>query len=110
LALNFTSAAPTSQLFGPAQFIPAIWDGANMHPTIYEVLATQNITQDLHNCGVDPSDFYANPILPSFYSVLSTNVDTLGQPFVSSIEGIDYPFWATQWHSERTQFEWDVQE
>jgi gamma-glutamyl hydrolase len=110
LALNFTDAAPTSQLFGPAALVPAIMDGASMHPTIYEAFGTQNITMNLHNCGVNPADFDSNPILPSFYTMLSTNVDRKGLPFVSSIEGIKYPFWATQFHPERTQFEWDLGE
>jgi hypothetical protein len=88
LPLNFTDAAESSLLFGPAQLIPAIVDGQSMHPTIYEVFATQAITQNLHNCGVNPSDFSRNAILPTFYTVLSTNNDLNGLPFVSSIEGI----------------------
>lgn len=110
LSLDFTDAAPTSKLFGPATLLPSIVDGASMHPTIYEALATQNITMNLHNCGVNPRDFYADPVLPKFYEVLSTNVDTKGLPFVSTIEGINYPFWAAQWHAERMQFEWDTPE
>ena len=54
----------------------------------------------------DPADFARDPVLPTFYNILSTNEDKKGLPFVSSIEGIKYPFWATQWHAERTQFEW----
>jgi hypothetical protein len=54
----------------------------------------------------DPADFARDPVLPNFYNILSTNEDKKGLPFVSSIEGIKYPFWATQWHAERTQFEW----
>jgi gamma-glutamyl hydrolase len=110
LALDFTSAAASSQLFGPTQSIPAVMDGASLHPTIYEAFATMNLTMNLHNCGVDPADFAADPILPTFYKVLSTNVDKKGLPFVSTIEGIKYPFWAAQWHAERTQFQWNPTE
>lgn len=110
MRLDMTQHAPGSKLFGPAQFVPALMDGANMKPTIYDVFATQNITQNLHNCGVHPDDFERNSQLTSFYRILSTNVDLKGKPFVSTIEGIRYPFWAAQWHAERTQFEWNLKE
>jgi gamma-glutamyl hydrolase len=112
LALDFTDAAPTSKLFGPAALIPAIPDGQSMHPTIYEAFGdrSRNITMNLHQCGVSPDDFNANPVLPGFYSVLSTNQDRNGRAFVSTVEGIKYPFWASQWHAERMQYEWDLPE
>lgn len=110
LPLNMTQAALGSKLFGPAQFIPALMDGSSMKPTLYDVFATHAITQNLHNCGVHPDDFARDPLLPSFFKVLSTNHDLQGKPFVSTIEGVKYPFWAAQWHAERTQFEWSVNE
>lgn len=110
MRLDMTQHAPGSKLFGPAQFVPALMDGSNMNPTVYDVFATHNITQNLHNCGIDPDTFARNPHLPSFYRILSNNVDLQGKPFVSTIEAIRYPFWAAQWHAERTQFEWNVKE
>ena len=38
--------------------------------------------------------------------MLSTNVDTSGHPFVSTIEAKDVPVYAVQWHPERPQFDW----
>jgi len=32
------------------------------------------------------------------------------KPFGSTIESYDYPIFATQWHPERNQFEWDIDE
>ena len=110
MKLDFTSEAPGSYMFGPAQYIPSNWNGSSMHPTIYEALATTNITINLHNCGVNPKDFAADPILPTFYNILSTNVAPNGLPFVSSIEAKKYPFGATQWHAERPQYEWNPTE
>lgn len=109
LPLDFTEEAVDSQLFGPMRKLPAYVDGSSSL-SMYDVIATENITMNLHNCGVDPRDFYNDPVLPNFYRLTSTNVDLKGLPFVSSIEGIKYPFWATQWHAERTQYEWGVTE
>lgn len=57
---------------------------------------------------IHPTDFKNDPILPKFFKMLSTNVDLNGRPFVSSVEAISFPFFALQWHAERTQFEWSI--
>ena len=33
-----------------------------------------------------------------------------GVAFVSTVEGKTLPFYATQWHPEKVQFEWDPEE
>ena len=38
--------------------------------------------------------------------MLSTNHDTSGHPFVSTIEAKTLPIFAVQWHPERPQFDW----
>lgn len=69
-------------------------------------LSTENLTENSHHDGVPPSVFQSNQRLHQFYHVLSTNVDYTGAPFTSTIEAIDYPFAATQWHPEKNNFEW----
>jgi gamma-glutamyl hydrolase len=98
LALDFTPEAKSSILFGNA---PA---------SVWNTLGTKNVTQNLHVSGVAPATYATNEKLASFFNVLSTNVDRKGRPFVSTIEGKTMPVFATQWHPERSVFEWDLQE
>lgn len=44
--------------------------------------------------------------LDDVYYPISTNVDQNGKVFVSTMEGIKYPFIGVQWHPERNVFEW----
>merc|ERR1712137_879487 len=44
--------------------------------------------------------------LNDFFQVLSTNVDSRGRQFVSTVEAKNYPISATQWHPEKNNFEW----
>eukprot|EP00455_Lapot_gusevi_P055421 TRINITY_DN900_c0_g2_i2.p1 TRINITY_DN900_c0_g2~~TRINITY_DN900_c0_g2_i2.p1 ORF type:complete len:320 (-),score=47.30 TRINITY_DN900_c0_g2_i2:698-1657(-) len=98
LPLVFTEEASTSRLWGKAP------------SSVLSILATQPVTQNLHVNGITPDDFSNNQNLSSVFRILSTNVDLNNRPFVSSMEGIEYPFYATQWHPERVQFEWDLPE
>jgi len=56
--------------------------------------------------AVTPHEFVDNPILPYFYSILSTNKDEQGREFISAIEAKRFPIYGIQWHPERTLFEW----
>jgi len=67
-------------------------------------------TINLHVSGVTPTTYASNNALSTFYNVISTNQDRKGQWFVSTVESWKYPITATQWHPERNQFEWDIQE
>lgn len=99
IPLQFTDAVSSSQLFGPS--------------TSAEVMLSagkENVTMNNHQSGVSPTTFTTNSALASFYRVLSTNVDRKGKPFVSSIEGIKYPVFGTQWHPEKNTFEWTDRE
>eukprot|EP01127_Copromyxa_protea_P009934 TRINITY_DN2384_c0_g1_i1.p1 TRINITY_DN2384_c0_g1~~TRINITY_DN2384_c0_g1_i1.p1 ORF type:complete len:315 (-),score=76.29 TRINITY_DN2384_c0_g1_i1:57-1001(-) len=73
-------------------------------------LTTQNATQNLHHYGIDPSHYSQNSNLATIYRLLSTNTDRAGRPFASTLEGIKYPIYGTQWHGERNQFAWGVNE
>ena len=63
-----------------------------------------------HECGIAPDAFVTDANLAAFYTVLSTNVDRAGKPFVSGMEAKDAPVYGTQWHPEKNAFEWDPQE
>jgi hypothetical protein len=64
-------------------------------------LTEQNSTQNLHHNGVLPSTFATNAKLRAIFRLLSVNYDLQGRIFGSTMEGLEYPFYATQWHPER---------
>jgi len=98
IPLNFTADAKSSRWLLSAS------------KDILSILATQPVTMNNHVECVTPADFSANPYLPSFYSVLATNMDRHGKQFVSLWEGKKYPIYGMQWHAEKPQFEWNPQE
>jgi len=98
LALNLTAAAASSKLLGSA---PA---------QIVSIIGTEAVTMNNHREGVAPSMMATNKALSDFYTVLSTNTDRGGKPFVSTIEGKKYPVWGSQWHPEKNTFEWTDKE
>ncbi|KJE91422.1 hypothetical protein CAOG_008619 [Capsaspora owczarzaki ATCC 30864] len=69
-------------------------------------LQFEPLTDNQHHNGVTPDAFSRNRHLPSFFRVISTNLDRKGQPFVSTVEAFNYPIWGVQWHPERPLFEW----
>jgi len=94
IPLNFTAAAPVSRLYGP------------MPPNVIDIFASQPVTMNNHQMGVAPADFAAMQPLASRFTVLATNLDRQGRPFVSSMEGQGgLPIFTTQYHPEKVQFE-----
>eukprot|EP00299_Pterocystis_sp_00344_P010790 c4914_g1_i1.p1 GENE.c4914_g1_i1~~c4914_g1_i1.p1 ORF type:complete len:338 (+),score=79.95 c4914_g1_i1:26-1015(+) len=96
LPLNFTADAPQSRMFGGLPF------------TEYQWLEVESLTTNMHHDGVQPSVFHANAQLDGFFSILATNMDRKGLEFVSAMEGKKFPVYAVQFHPERPQFEWIV--
>mmetsp|Transcript_14947 Transcript_14947/g.28269 ORF Transcript_14947/g.28269 Transcript_14947/m.28269 type:complete len:360 (-) Transcript_14947:213-1292(-) len=94
LPLDFTAAAPRSQLFG------------SLSEKLYNATATLNITENSHHSGLAPEEFKEGTNLGDFYNVLATNFDRQGKQFVSAMEGKKYPIYGTQWHPEKNNFEW----
>ena len=93
--LDFTAAAASSRIFSAAP------------GDVMNILATRNVTVNLHHAGVTPETYATNANLSSFFNVLSTNLDRTGRAFVSTVEANNYPIRGTQWHPERPQFEWN---
>jgi gamma-glutamyl hydrolase len=91
-----TAALAHSRMFGDAS------------PGLIKALTTENITMNNHGAGVAPADF--EEILGGTVEMLSTNVDRIGRPFVSTFEHKSYPFYGSQWHPEKNAFEWNPKE
>jgi gamma-glutamyl hydrolase len=118
LPLNFTPTGQSSRMMTAAG------------PEIVSILANQPVTMNNHQAGVAPSSFNSNPVLPTFFQVISSNVDRCvscfspcvlppmpnvalfreGTEFLSTMEAFNYPIYITQWHPEKVQFEWDSDE
>lgn len=96
--LDLTDAGAESRMFAEA---PA---------DVLKILTTTNSTMNFHHDGVKTEVFKNNLDLSKFYRLISTNVDRKGLNFVSTIEAFDYPIYGTQWHPERPQFEWILNE
>lgn len=81
-------------------FIPCVCE-------VLRILTTENVTANEHHDGIAPATYDHNAALNSTFRILSTNRDRNGKEFISTIEGISVSMYATQWHPERAQFDWD---
>merc|ERR1712183_490038 len=74
-------------------------------------IATQNVTMNNHQRGISPEAFVSDRLLSSMFKIISTNIDRLGKPFVSTIEAKNttmFPFYGVQWHPEKNNFEFGL--
>ncbi|CAF1231256.1 unnamed protein product [Rotaria sp. Silwood1] len=71
-------------------------------------LENEPTTANFHNFCMRPENFTADPILPTFYKMLTISPDLEGRTFVSTIESRRYPIFGVQWHPEKNAFEWRV--
>ncbi|GJL61299.1 MAG: hypothetical protein NPIRA03_41560 [Nitrospirales bacterium] len=94
LSLRFTRDARQSRLF------------RSFPPKLLRAIRTQRLTFNSHDHGLLVSEYRSNPSLYSFFDMLSFNEAPAGQVFVSTMEARDYPFYGTQWHPEKNNFEW----
>lgn len=58
-----------------------------------------------HNCGFDPKRLEQNPEFAKEAIITATSISKNGKTFVAMVEHKKYPFFANQWHAEKTQFE-----
>ena len=100
LPLNFTGGAGGDARAGSTLLGP-------MSDALYTAMSTKPITQNEHKCGV-PTSAYDDPSskVRAFFDVRATNFDRKGKPFVSLVEGKDYPVYGMQAHPEKNNFEW----
>ncbi|XP_071107856.1 gamma-glutamyl hydrolase-like [Haliotis cracherodii] len=71
------------------------------------ILTSENVTPNFHHYGVSVETYNKSASLRHFFRVLSTNRDNKGKLFVSTAEAYKYPFYGTQWHPEKINFEWN---
>lgn len=98
LPLNFSDGYKDSRLYG------------NLPDDVFHYLSKENVTTNYHHYGITPTDFQFSVDLTKYFRILSTNVDRNGKEFVSTIEGINYPIYGTQWHPEKPNFIWNIQD
>jgi len=98
LPLFFYDSYKQSRIFG------------NTDQTILNILTNQAVTMNNHHYGVSPSTYFNNPLLSSFYRIISWNNDRNNKQFVSTVESYKYPIYALQWHPEKPAFEWTTTE
>jgi gamma-glutamyl hydrolase len=68
-----------------------------------------NMTFNAHKKGLQPQTFVQNSKLADMFYITSTNYDAQMQPFVSTMEAKDYPFYGVQYHPEKNNFEYGFQ-
>eukprot|EP00063_Salmo_salar_P048895 XP_014023730.1 PREDICTED: gamma-glutamyl hydrolase-like [Salmo salar] len=68
-------------------------------------LSEDNITTNFHSWSLSLQNYSRNAKLKHFYKVLTTNTDGRRE-FISTMEANHYPFYAVQWHPEKSPFEW----
>ncbi|KAM9759862.1 gamma-glutamyl hydrolase [Menidia menidia] len=93
LPLTLTPAAASSRLF------------RSFPKDLLQSLAEENITSNFHSWSLSLQNYSRNAKLRRFYKVLSTNTDGKKE-FISTMEAYRYPFYAVQWHPEKSPFEW----
>ncbi|XP_029007627.1 zgc:171566 [Betta splendens] len=93
LPLTLTPAAQSSRLF------------RSFPKDLLQSLAEENITSNFHKWSLSTQNYSRNAKLKRFYKVLSTNTDGKKE-FISTMEAYRYPFYAVQWHPEKSPFEW----
>lgn len=93
LPLVFSPGAQFSRLF------------KHFPKNLLQSLAQENITGNFHVWSLSVQNYSRNPALKRFYKVLSTNTDGKIE-FISTMEAHRYPFYAVQWHPEKSPFEW----
>jgi len=64
------------------------------------------ILKKTHTHTVTLETWRSTPALPQFFRLISDSSDRGQVPFASTIEARRYPIFATQWHPERSLYEW----
>lgn len=94
LPLKFTDAGEQARMYNQNGVIDTV-----------SLLKANNVTLNNHGAGVFPADFAASEKLDEF-DLLSTNEDRQGVEFVSSFEHQKFPIYGTQYHPEKSNFEY----
>ncbi|CAF1181881.1 unnamed protein product [Rotaria sordida] len=82
--------------------------GTSLPLNVKYALENEPTTSNYHNFCMRPENFSADPILSTFYKMLTISPDLERRTFVSTIESRRYPVFGVQWHPEKNAFEWRV--
>lgn len=79
---------------------------ANVPSWLIQLMATGNISYFNHisMVGADAPNF--NPLFAGNLSAVTYSIDDNGVQFISSFESPKYPIYGTQFHQEKSPFEW----
>ncbi|EFJ53180.1 hypothetical protein VOLCADRAFT_102798 [Volvox carteri f. nagariensis] len=80
----------------------------SLPPDVVTDLQNKPIAMENHmnGGGLSMTAFLENPALGRFFRVVSLSLDKSGAAYISTLEGRNYPFTATQWHPEKNAYEW----
>jgi len=95
LAMELTPAAGQSRLL---QAMPA---------DVKTIAVSEKVNINTNPNALALKHFNELPKLVDFFDVLSASDDRTGFTFVTYIEAKKYPFYGTQFHPEKIQFEWN---
>ncbi|XP_046853312.1 gamma-glutamyl hydrolase-like [Xenia sp. Carnegie-2017] len=98
IPLNFTADYRDSRLF------------TGISEELAKFASNADSTINMHRYSVLVSKFKKSKKMKNIFRTLSTNNDRDGKEFVSTMEGVKYPFYGSQWHPEKNSFEWTLNE
>ena len=89
----------------PAANTSTIWGGSG---AVRDSFAPpSSLAMNAHTSAIAPKAFDANAALSSTFTALASSFDRGGNEFVAAMEGQNgLPIYATQWHPEKSLFEW----
>ncbi|KAI5607551.1 hypothetical protein C0J50_1862 [Silurus asotus] len=103
LTLTDTKSVALPLIFGPGAQNSRMFK--NFPKDLLHSLSSENITSNFHSWSLSIQNFTRNAKIKRFYKILTTNTDGKKE-FVSTMEAYRYPFYAVQWHPEKSPFEW----
>ncbi|XP_076864672.1 gamma-glutamyl hydrolase [Brachyhypopomus gauderio] len=105
---NLLTLTNTKAVALPLTFVPGSQNSRlfrSFPKDLFLSLSEENITSNFHSWSLSVQNYTRNSKLKRFYKVLTTNTDGRKE-FISTMEAYRYPFYAVQWHPEKSQFEW----
>uniref|UniRef100_A0A673Z3I3 folate gamma-glutamyl hydrolase n=1 Tax=Salmo trutta TaxID=8032 RepID=A0A673Z3I3_SALTR len=99
---NLLTLTETKAVALPLTFTP---DSMGICLLYKSKMSEDNITSNFHSWSLSLQNYSRNAKLKHFYKVLTTNTDGRRE-FISTMEANHYPFYAVQWHPEKSPFEW----
>uniref|UniRef100_A0A8C4NAG9 folate gamma-glutamyl hydrolase n=1 Tax=Eptatretus burgeri TaxID=7764 RepID=A0A8C4NAG9_EPTBU len=102
-------ATDTEGISLPLNLTAGFQEGRMFHKfpgDLVKALADEPITANFHHYSLTTKSFNQSNELKKFYRVLSTNTDSHGVEFVSTMEAYNVPVYGTQWHPEVNAYAW----